>query len=102
MIALVTSLSEEMVEEISPRSVILNSRIKVSLVLLTWTCGTLVATSLVLVKCFGEIVKAGEFFDMPFLASACFCFGGIMCFVMIYVLNLAMRYYDNIDVIPIF
>ena len=91
-----------MLEEISPRSVSLYKRIKVPMVLSTWTCGLLTATNLVLVKCFGEIVKAGEFWEMPLLASACFCFGGIGCFVLIYVLNIAMRYYDNIDVIPIF
>lgn len=39
---------------------------------------------------------------MPLFASACFFFGVLGCFVMLYVLNVAMRYYDNIDVIPIY
>ena len=31
-----------------------------------------------------------------------FILGSAGCFIMIYVLNIAMRYYDNLDVIPIF
>ena len=31
-----------------------------------------------------------------------FILGSSGCFIMIYVLNIAMRYYDNLDVIPIF
>ena len=102
LIALISSLSEEMVEEISSRSVTAYKRIKWSMVLLTWTCGLLTATNLVMMKCFGEIVKAGDFNEMPVLASTCLFFGGFGCFTLIYVLNVAMRYYDNIDVIPIF
>ena len=30
-----------------------------------------------------------------------FILGSAGCFIMIYVLNIAMRYYDNLDVIPI-
>ena len=60
------------------------------------------ALNLVLMKCFGEIVRAGEFSEKPIIASTCFFFSGAGCFMMIYVLNIAMRYYDNIDVIPIF
>ena len=60
------------------------------------------ATNLVLCKCFGEIVKAGDFWEMPLLAAGCAIGGTLGCFTMIYILNVAMRYYDNIDVIPIF
>ena len=72
------------------------------MVLLTWTCGLMTATNLVLCKCFGEIVKAGDFWEMPLLAVGCAISGTLGCFIMIYILNVAMRYYDNIDVIPIF
>ena len=91
-----------MLEEISPRSVNLQRSIKAPMIFMTWTCGLMTATNLVLIKCFGEIIKAQEFGEMPLFASACFFFGVLGCFVMLYVLNVAMRYYDNIDVIPIY
>ena len=39
---------------------------------------------------------------MPIFAVSMFILGCTGCFIMIYVLNIAMRYYDNLDVIPIF
>ena len=62
----------------------------------------MVACNLVFMKCFGEVVKAGQFTEMPVFASANFFLGTSGCFIMIYVLNVAMQYYDNLDVMPIF
>jgi len=39
---------------------------------------------------------------MPYLASGCFIAGAIGSLFVAYLLSLAMRYYDNIDVIPMF
>ena len=39
---------------------------------------------------------------MPVLSSVCLVVGVTGCFMFLYTLNIAMRYYENIDVIPVF
>ena len=102
LIELLSSLPSDLIEEISPRSASLHANIKVPMVLMSLSAGLLTAINLVFAKCFGEIIKAQEFAWAPIFASSCFVLGTLGCFLMIYVLNLAMRYYNNLDVIPIF
>lgn len=102
LIAQVGSLPKQTIEEISPRSLSLQKNLKAPLVLMCWSIGLITALNLVFIKCFGEIVRSGEVKEKPILSSVCFFFGATGSLMMIYVLNIAMRYYDNIDVIPIF
>ena len=69
---------------------------------MTWSLGLMIATNLVLAKFFGEIILSHVFWKMPVFASSCLLTGTIGCCLVLYVLSLAMRYYDNIDVIPMF
>ena len=72
------------------------------MVLLCWSCGSLVSANILFIKCFNELWKAGELSSMPFLSYLCLVIGITGCFMFLYTLNIAMRYYDNIDVIPVF
>ena len=76
--------------------------IKVPLVFMTWSLGLMIATNLVLAKTFGEIILSHVFWKMPVLAGTCWATASIGCLFVVYVLSLAMRYYDNIDAIPMF
>ena len=102
LLALISFLSKDMVHEISPRTNALRVSAKVPMILLCWTCGVISATNLVLIKCFGEILRAEEFSEKPIVACTCFFFGVVGSIGLIMVLNVAMRYYDGIDVLPIF
>ena len=62
----------------------------------------MIATNLVLAKCFGQIVLSHVFWKMPLLAGSCIFTASVGCVFVLYVLSLAMRYYDNIDAIPMF
>ena len=66
------------------------------------SCGSLVASNIIFLKCFGEILKAGEYQEMKGLVIACLTLGILGGLMFIFTLNVAMRYYDNIDVIPVF
>ena len=102
MIQLINSLSKELVSEISPRSSNLWRSIKVPLVAMTWTAGLLVATTLTLGKLLAEIIISNEVEHMPFIALLSAVGAGITCTAIVFVLSIAMRYYDNIDAIPMF
>jgi len=52
-------------------------------------------------KFFGEIVTKYEFWSMPFMASGLFIFGIAGAIAQILILNVAFRYYNNIDIIPV-
>ena len=102
LIALLSSLSEEIVDEISPRSASLRRRIKTPLVFMAWACGLLSGINLVLMKGFGEILTSHGFHEMPYTATGCLLGGVAGALLMLYLLGLAMRYYNNIDVMPIY
>ena len=72
------------------------------MVLMTWSCGLLGAINVALIKSFGEILTSGGFFSMPYTAAGCLVAGVSGSVLMLYLLNLSMRYYNNIDVMPIY
>ena len=102
LIALISRLPKSLLAEISPNAITLKKGIKFPMVLLCWSCGSLVSANIIFIKCFNEIWKAKELAEMPVLSSVCLVLGVTGCFMFIYTLNIAMRYYENIDVIPIF
>ena len=53
-------------------------------------------------KSFGEIISAHGFETMPFTATACLLSSIIGAGFSLFMLNLNMRYYNNIDVMPIY
>ena len=86
----------------SPGSERFKNNIKAPLVFLCLTCGLMNGTSLVLVKVGGEgyrIAEEGESVVFPIIMG----FIGIQCagFQML-CLNIAMKYYNNLDVQPIY
>ena len=102
LISLISALSKEMVQEISPRSLSLHHSIKFQMVFMIWSCSLLSGISLVLLKCFGEIVTFHGFGFMPFVTIGCLISGICGCALFCLLLNLLMRYYNNIDVMPIY
>lgn len=69
---------------------------------MTWSAGLIVAINLVLGKTFGEIFLSHVFWKMPTLSASCLLFACLGCLLVVYLLSVSMRYYDNIDVIPMY
>ena len=88
--------------KISPNSKILKKNLKVLLVLLCTICGFMNGSSLVFFKVAGEVLNSPErdmnvFFSILMGLCGTFCAG-----LQIYCLNLSMKYYNNLDVMPIY
>ena len=90
----------EQFRQISSRSISLKKYLKIPMVLLTWSTGTFSGMNVVLIKCFGEVLKAGDFKRKPIFTSSLLAFALTGGLVQMIVLNVAMKYYDNIDVMP--
>ena len=95
-------MSSEIIYEISPRSIILKKNLKVPMVLLTWTTATICGTNLCLFKCVGEILTEHDFWNMPIMVTSFVTFVVCMALTQVFVFNTALRYYNNLDVIPIY
>ena len=91
-----------MIEEISPRSVFLKIFLKWPMVLLVWSCGTWAGQNLCFFKAFGEILSAGDFFNRPIMAISIASIGCIGALIQIFILNISMRYYNNLDIMPVY
>lgn len=94
-------LPQELVEEISSESLCLKYFIKIPLVFMTLSCGLIVSTNATLAKCAGEVIIAGEYDKAPTLVKVCIFFAGLGAISFQIFVSFAMRYYDNISVIPI-
>ena len=72
------------------------------MVLLAWSTATFSGMNLTLFKCFGEIIKEGDFMQLPIMSSCLVVFAISGAIIQIIMLNIAMKYYNNIDVMPVY
>ena len=102
LISLIDQLPYSMITEISARSTSLKRNIKIPMVLLIWSTATFSGLNVCLLKCFGEILAVNDFWTMPFMVSSLIV--AIICgaILQIIILNMALRYYNNLDVIPVY
>ena len=70
------------------------------MVLLVWSVGICSAVNLSLFKFYGEILTQNEFWKMPVLASALLVLGLAGAIIQIVILNVTMRLYNNLDIMP--
>jgi len=86
----------------SPGSLRLKKDLKVPLVLILWGCGLIYGSSIVFLKVFGEIINSPDFLKNIFFASIVGGCGIAAAGLQIYMLNLSMKLYNNLDVMPIY
>ena len=103
LLGLLGKLPKELIAEISPEvGMKLRSNIKMPIILLTLCAGLCGGSSIVFMKSFGEIVNgpevSGHVFFALILVNVGFAAGAMQC----YLLNLSMKYFNNIDVMPIY
>ena len=103
LLDLLGEMPEELISIISPEAGLkLKKSIKVPVVLLTMAAGLCGGTSLVMMKSFGEIVGGAEMNGNVYMAVVLIIFGLGTGALQMYMLNLSMKYYNNIDVMPIY
>lgn len=74
--------------------------IKAPMVAILGISGLQVGITMTSVKFAGEIIADGSFSDSPILVIAFFCIAGLDTLFLIFSVNLSMKYYDQIDVMP--
>ena len=72
------------------------------MVLLSWSTATFSGMNLTLLKCFGEIIKQGDFSSLPIMTSCLLVFAVSGAIIQIVMLNIGLKYYNNIDLMPVY
>ena len=91
-----------MLEKVSPRSRTLKTFIKMPLLLCVGTSALQSGLTCVFLKLVTELGQAKEFMDNLGLVIIMFACIGISGTMQLHMLNLAMKYYDQIEAIPIY
>ena len=102
LITLIDKCPAELIKRLSPGSKRLKANLKVPLVLLCWSCGVLNGSSLAFCKVCLEITNSPEAAENVFFALLMGGLAGLTAAVNIYILNLSMKFYPNLDVMPIY
>ena len=102
LIALIDKCPADLVVKISPSSSVIKNNLKVVLVLMCTLGGIINGCAVIFVKVGLEVLFSDEFSDNIFFALFVpFC--GVSCVgVQMLFLNLSMKYYNNLDVMPIY
>ena len=102
MIEIINDMDRELLEKVSPSSRTVKNFIKVPLVFLVWASSMQSSLSVIMLKLFGELIQSGSsgtyWFLMIFLVVMMF----LSSLMQIHIINLAMKYYDQVEVVPIF
>ena len=102
LINLIGKCPPELIQRISPGSMRLKSNIKVPLVLLAWSSGVLNGCALVFIKVCGEVFNSPEAANHTLFAILIGCLGAMLAGLNMYCLNQNMKYYQNLDVMPLY
>ena len=102
MIALIDKLPAEVVTKMSERSASIKNNLKVPMVLLCATAGCMNGCTLVFLKVGGEVLNSPEWKSNIMFSGLMMLMGFGAAFAQMLALNLSMKYYNNLDVMPIY
>ena len=102
LINLIGKCPLELIQKISPGSKRLKNNIKVPMILLCWSCGVLNGCWAVFIKVCGEVLNSPEASEHLMFAILMGSLGAVCAGVNAYCLNLSMKYYQNLDVMPVY
>lgn len=101
MIQILSYFPKDVLHEVSPKIASkIKPQVKLPMVLMMGVCGIMAGVCTIFFKFVGEMVESGEFSVAPLLTISLTVFGFVASWVLFYTLNWAMRYYDQLDVIP--
>ena len=103
LLSLIGQLPEEFIAKVSPEmGSAIKRRIKLPAVCMTMSAGLIAASSVVMMKCFYEVLQSGEASNHILFFSCLILMGFGFAALQTYILNLSMKYYNNTDVNPIY
>lgn len=102
LIALLDKCPAQLVVKISPGSKEIKNNLKVCLVLMCCSCGVMNGCALMFLKVGGEILNSDEFKKNIFFSLLMVVCGLSCAATQTIFLNLSMKYYNNLDVMPIY
>ena len=103
LLPLLGNLPKELIADISPEAGMkLRNNIKVPIILLTLCSSLCGGSSLVMMKSFNEIVNGTELSEHKLFAFSLLIMALSAAGMQTYMLNLSMKYFNNIDVMPIY
>ena len=97
-----TEIPEEVLQRVSPQSLELKSFLKVPMLLLLVTAGLLSGMSVCFLKLIGEMIQNGEVGGHIGIFILLAVVALLSVPAMVHSLNLAMKYFDQLQVMPIF
>ena len=100
LINLIDKCPIELILKMSPGSRRLKKNLKVPMIFLCWSCGVVNGCSLVFLKICGEIVNSPEAHNHILFTVLMGAMGGLCAVFNVYALNMSMKYYQNLDVMP--
>ena len=80
----------------------LKNHVKLPMVMFSWSTAIFSGMNLCILKCFGEILAQNDFWNMPVMATVLLTSVLVGAAMQIIVLNVALRYYNNLDIIPVY
>jgi hypothetical protein len=102
LIESLNDITVELLKEVSPQSNMLKYFIKFPMLLTISTAALQSGLTIVFLKLITELGESGEFFDHKLLIFGMALCVGISGTVQLHMLNLAMKYYDQIEAIPVY
>ena len=102
LIQILCIFSEEVIREASPNSALLRKTVRVPLVMILIGAGLAGGYFNVLVKCTGELLTGDIQQGDIWLAIQLYITGLLFTVFQLWLLNVSMKFYDLLDVIPIF
>ena len=94
------SCEKEILQEVSPRTAKYRSYAKMPLVTLVGLTGALSGLSVAVIKCSTELIKTEG--GLSVTSIGLFALGGFSATLEMFGLNIAMKYYSQLEVVPIF
>lgn len=70
------------------------------MILVLGVCGIVSGITATFFKFLGELIESHDFTDYPMMTISLFLMATLGAYVLFYTINWAMRYYEQLDVIP--
>ena len=102
LIRVLTIFPKELIAEISPRSDRIRKTARLPMLSLLCCTGVLAGYSAVLFKYFAELLVAGQSIKVAAMSFSILAVALFTNFLQLIFLNISMKYYDQLDVIPVF
>ena len=100
LIEALNDIDDELLEQVSSRSKTVKYYIKMPMILTICTSALQSGLTIVFLKLLTELGESGDLFDHMGLVVTMALAMGLSGTMQLHMLNLAMKYYDQLDVIP--